>query len=98
MWINLGKSNGICNLCIEHRISVEKLCDFIQNNVHILEYLENDKIKFYKYKKHLELLRTIYLHIKNWKKNVEQRMLYFVICDTKPKKLKGVLHPFYYSF
>ena len=63
---NLGTNDGICRLCIEHRISVEKLCDFIEKNVNLLEYLQNDKLKYYKYKKYLELLRTIYLHIKNF--------------------------------
>ena len=81
--INLGKSNGICNLCIEHRISVEKLCDFIEKNVNVLEYLENDKIKFYKYKKHLELLRTIYLHIKNYDSFNYEGEAYNYLCEPE---------------
>jgi len=80
---NLGTNDGICRLCVEHHISVEKLCDFIEKNVNVLEYLQNDKLKYYKYKKYLELLRTIYLHIKNFDSFNYEGEAYNYLCEPE---------------
>tara|TARA_Y200000002_G_scaffold376922_1_gene381571 strand:+ start:1818 stop:2249 length:432 start_codon:yes stop_codon:yes gene_type:complete len=55
--------NTICNLCIDHRESVDKLFDFIEINVHILENIEYNSTKYIKYKDTLQTLRMLYVII-----------------------------------
>ena len=81
--INLGRSNGICSLCIEHRISADKLYDFIEQNVYMLEYLQNDRVKYYKYKHYLELLRIIYNHIINYSSIIYDGEAYNYLCEPE---------------
>jgi len=52
--------NGICQMCIEHMKSVNKLCNFIESNIYIISRIQHDTVKYMKYKRELELLRTIY--------------------------------------
>lgn len=78
-----SSNNGVCSLCIEHRISVEKLCNFIEQNIYVLEYLENDRVKYYKYKNYLEYLRNIYNHIVNYDSIIYENEIYNYLCDSK---------------
>lgn len=55
--------NTICHLCIEHRVSVNKLFDFIEININILYNIDYNSIKYVMYKNVLETLRNIYNNI-----------------------------------
>lgn len=60
---DLHERNTICNLCIEHRVSVNKLFDFIEININILYNIDYNSKKYIMYKNVLETLRTIYNNI-----------------------------------
>ena len=60
---DLHERNTICNLCREHRVSVNKLFDFIEININILYNIDYNSKKYIMYKNVLETLRTIYNNI-----------------------------------
>jgi hypothetical protein len=81
--INLERTNNICILCIKHRISINNFCNFIEENVNVLKYLQNDKIKFYKYKHYLEFLQNIYNHIISYNSIIYDNEIYNYLCDPE---------------
>ena len=58
--INSNEQTTICNLCVEHKEAVDKLFDFIELNIIVLENIEYNSLKYLMYKDTLQTLQILY--------------------------------------
>ncbi len=58
--MNSNEQTAVCNLCVEHKEAVEKLFDFIELNIIVLENIEYNSLKYLKYKETLQILKMLY--------------------------------------